>query len=175
MNRFIIDKTPEAIAMALCNKHVVKMPLEEAQMLCTAMHIHAPKDWLETANLYRQVHTNHPCTIWARHTSTNYRFALDLFKAMLAEYTYRYDKVHASSRLIDKLEEGEQFIPRGVLTPHPECFSEHINLKDGTQWPVRSYRLFYFADKREFLDYKRRPVPYWIRARLRMEQLRGER
>ena len=34
MNRFIVDYHPEAIAKALCDQHVVKMPLEEAQMLC---------------------------------------------------------------------------------------------------------------------------------------------
>lgn len=31
MNRFIIDNTPDGIAQAMCDKHVVKMPLEEAQ------------------------------------------------------------------------------------------------------------------------------------------------
>jgi hypothetical protein len=37
MNRFIIANTPQEIAQALCDKHVVKMPLEEAQMLCTVV------------------------------------------------------------------------------------------------------------------------------------------
>ena len=39
MNRFIVDYHPDAIAKALCDQHVVKMPLEEAQMLCTACGI----------------------------------------------------------------------------------------------------------------------------------------
>jgi hypothetical protein len=37
MNRFIIEDTPSKIASSLCDQHVVKMPLEEAQMLCTAL------------------------------------------------------------------------------------------------------------------------------------------
>jgi len=37
MNRFIVANTPQEIAQALCDKHVVKMPLEEAQMLCTVV------------------------------------------------------------------------------------------------------------------------------------------
>ena len=36
MNIFYIEKTPKEIAKNLCDKHIVKMPLESAQMLCTA-------------------------------------------------------------------------------------------------------------------------------------------
>ena len=43
MYRFIIEKTPQEIASSLCDQHVVKMPLEEAQMLCTALWHHAPQ------------------------------------------------------------------------------------------------------------------------------------
>ena len=42
MNRFIIEGEPQKIAKSLCDQHVVKMPLEEAQMLCTALWYHAP-------------------------------------------------------------------------------------------------------------------------------------
>ena len=35
MNRFIVDEDPVIIAESLCDQHIVKMPLEEAQMLCT--------------------------------------------------------------------------------------------------------------------------------------------
>jgi len=42
MNRFIIEDDPDAIARSLCDQHIVKMPLEEAQMLCTSLwHIQA--------------------------------------------------------------------------------------------------------------------------------------
>ena len=43
MNRFLISYTPEWISRELCDKHIVKMPLEEAQMLCTAVWQHAPE------------------------------------------------------------------------------------------------------------------------------------
>ena len=43
MNRFIIEDTPSKIASSLCDQHIVKMPLEEAQMLCTAVWHHAPQ------------------------------------------------------------------------------------------------------------------------------------
>ena len=43
MNRFLISYTPEWISRELCDKHIVKMPLEEAQMLSTAVWQHAPE------------------------------------------------------------------------------------------------------------------------------------
>ena len=54
MNRFLIEDTPQKIAESLCDQHIVKMPLEEAQMLCTAVWHHAPK-YAEEHNLYRPV------------------------------------------------------------------------------------------------------------------------
>ena len=38
MNIFVLDKDIEKSAKAHCNPHVVKMPLETAQLLCTARH-----------------------------------------------------------------------------------------------------------------------------------------
>ena len=43
------------------------MPLEEAQMLCTALWHHAP-DYAEETDLYKPVHQKHPCTLWAMET-----------------------------------------------------------------------------------------------------------
>jgi hypothetical protein len=34
MNRFVLDTDPAVAAVYHCDKHVVKMILEEAQMLC---------------------------------------------------------------------------------------------------------------------------------------------
>jgi hypothetical protein len=39
MNRFILSEDPGIAALMHCDKHVVKMILEEAQMLCTAHRV----------------------------------------------------------------------------------------------------------------------------------------
>ena len=39
MNIFYLDKCPKKAAQLQYNKHVVKMILESAQMLCTAHHV----------------------------------------------------------------------------------------------------------------------------------------
>ena len=62
MNRFIVDYDVINIAQSLCDQHIVKMPLEEAQMLCTALWHHAP-DFAEKHNLYKPVHQKHPLSL----------------------------------------------------------------------------------------------------------------
>ena len=163
MNRFLISYTPEWISRELCDKHIVKMPLEEAQMLCTVMRLHAP-EYAEETELYRAVHQKHPCTIWAGKTRANYRYSLEMFRHMCNEYTYRYGKVHGSWRLWDALEHGAALVPEGDITPHPECFSEHTDLKSGENWPINSYRKFYMTKQRRFsMKWTNRPVPSWFR------------
>ena len=162
MNRFLINYTPEMCARDMCDKHVVKMPLEEAQMLCTTVRLHAP-DYAEEAGLYRAVHQKHPCTIWAGQSRANYRYSLDMFKYMCREYTHRYGKVHASWRLYDALVDAEQYVPDGLITPHPECFSEHTDLKSGKSWPIQSYRKFYMTKQKRFkMVWTRRDMPEWF-------------
>ena len=115
MNRFIIDREPEAIAQQLCDQHIIKMVLEEAQMLNTAVRLHAP-EFAEEAGLYKIAYKNHPCTQWARETRVNYRFAVRLMKAMNDEYMWRYPKRsdgtvntgHASMRHFDALGRGRE-------------------------------------------------------------------
>ena len=74
MNRFIIDFNVKDIAKSLCDQHIVKMPLEEAQMLCTALWHHAP-EYAEEQDFIQPVHQKHPCTLWAMQTRDNYAFA----------------------------------------------------------------------------------------------------
>ena len=71
MNRFIIAESAKEIAQSLCDKHVVKMPLEEAQMLSTVVRQLDP-DYADKHGLYRVAHKNHPCTLWAGKSRLNY-------------------------------------------------------------------------------------------------------
>ena len=163
MNRFLIGHHPDAIAKSLCDQHIVKMPLEEAQMLCTSLWHHAPQ-YAEACELYKPVHKKHPCTLWAMETKANYAFAFDLYTAMLEEYTNRYGKIHGASKHWGSLLNGKHLIPDGKLTPHPQCFSGHDDLKTEEPWPIVAYRTFYIVDKMRFARYnKGRDMPQWMR------------
>ena len=165
MNRFIIEQTPQEIAKSLCDQHIVKMPLEEAQMLCTTLWHHAPQ-YAEEHGLYKPVHQKHPCTLWAMETQMNYEFAFSLYDAMLREYTNRYHKVHGASKHYDALYNGTRFVPHGSLTPHPQCFSGHDDLKTDEGYPIEAYRNFYRVDKLRFARYTFTQKPKWLEEQL---------
>ena len=164
MNRFIIEFNVEDIAKSLCDQHIVKMPLEEAQMLCTTLWHHAP-EYAEEHDLYKPVHQKHPCTLWAMQTRGNFQYAFNLYDAMLLEYTHRYGKVHGASKHRFALGNALKFIPDGWQTPHPQCFSGLDYLKTDEQYPIKAYRAFYKADKLKFARYsKGRSMPEWMAA-----------
>ena len=161
MNRFIIEQTPHEIAKSLCDQHIVKMPLEEAQMLCTTLWHHAP-DYAEEHNLYKPVHQKHPCTLWAMENRSNYIFAFCLYDCMLSEYSRRYKKIHGAIKHFTPLWEGRKFLPDGKMTPHPQWFSGHDDLKTDEFFPIEAYRAFYKVDKLKFARYKYTEKPQWL-------------
>ena len=163
MNRFIVDYDPQTIAESLCDQHIVKMPLEEAQMLCTTLWHHNPQ-YAEEHDLYKPVHQKHPCTLWAMHSRSNYEFAYSLYCAMLGEYHHRYGKWHGAGKHSIALSKGGQFLPEFGLTKHPQCFSGHDELKTAEYFPVEAYRKFYIVDKSRFARYnKGRTKPDWMK------------
>ena len=95
MNIFYLDKCPHKAAKLQYNKHVVKMILESAQMLCTAHHCYGDKDQVENVP-YKQAHLNHPSTIWTRRSKSTYMWLYNHMIALGDEYTKRYGKTHLS-------------------------------------------------------------------------------
>ena len=79
MNRFIVDHHPDAIAKALCDQHVVKMPLRRSTDAMHCLWHHAP-EYAEENELYKPVHQKHPCTLWAMETRANYRLLATVSK-----------------------------------------------------------------------------------------------
>ena len=59
MNIFVLHRDPKIAAQMSCDKHVVKMILETAQMLSSAAR--AKGAWAP----YKQTHKKHPCTLWS--------------------------------------------------------------------------------------------------------------
>ena len=115
MNIFAVDNDPKIAAQQLCDKHVVKMILESAQMLCAVFpNGDAP---------YKRAFYNHPCTKWARESVENYEWLLNHAYAMCQEYTRRYGKVHKSLNAIGWC--GSNYpklnIPSKGLTPFAEA------------------------------------------------------
>jgi Pyrimidine dimer DNA glycosylase len=149
----------------LCDKHVVKMPLETAQMLSTVWH-----ECSEPASVppeaYRPSHKHHPCVVWARTTTSNYYWLHDHGIALCDEYTYRYGKRHASRAVIEALGHppaARDCLPVGPLQPFAQAMPEGCrNPAD----PVLAYRKYYSEHKREMATWKRRDPPLWFVLRV---------
>lgn len=153
MNIFILNKDPEIAAQLQVDKHVVKMILETAQLLSTAHRV-LESPFAEA--VYKKTHINHPCSIWARYSKENYDWLYKHFLALIKEYTYRYEKVHASSRLIEVLKHNPVEESLG-LTAFPLAMPEEYK----TECPVQSYKNYYIKEKSHIFSWKKRSVPEW--------------
>jgi len=152
VNIFYVDRCPKAAARALCDKHVVKMVLETAQILSTTLQRYA-----ERPDLYRPTHTRHPCVIWTGQRLTNYRWVLRHGAALAREYERRYGRRHKSADIIYRCAHINVFLPRGWTEP-PQCMPDIYRRKD----TVEAYRAYYRADKARFARWERgTPPPTW--------------
>ena len=157
MNIFYLHKSPTVAAQHMCDKHVVKMILESAQLLCTAHHIR-PSDAVRPEKFYKKTHTNHPCAIWTRNCIGNYKWLCDHAQSLLDEYTYRYGKTHASTSVISWCVSNIPDIPDGELTDIAQCMPDEYKSND----PVIAYRNYYNKAKSHLHNWKRRQIPHWV-------------
>lgn len=181
MNIFILNNDPVLAAQEQCDKHVVKMIVESAQMLSTVHRmldgtmerrpsksgamlqywkLHDDREDI----VYKACHFNHPSTIWTRESKANYDWHYKHFIGLCDEYTYRYGKVHSTDTKLRKhLVNSPNNIPMKGMTPfklamgsNPECMFEDA---------VKSYRAFYHTKQAKFnMAWTKRPQPKWFNA-----------
>ena len=150
MNIFVLDNNPHVAAMYACDKHVVKMILESAQMLCSVQP--------EGTAPYKRSFYNHPCTKWVRASSANYDWLIEHARALCTEYTRRYGKVHKSEKVIDWCDANRPELPDVGLTPFAQAMPEDYKNEDA----VEAYRTYYRNDKRRFATWKDVDPPTWF-------------
>lgn len=144
MNIFFIHKEPRQAARWQCDKHVVKMILESAQMLSTVLRANGVEDDDCPVKLYRSTHAKHPSTLWAGETRTNYEWLCTHALELCAEYTRRYDRRHASQDLLEWCPTLSHRIPAGDLTKFAVAIADKYKpqcIVEGD--PVASYRNYY--------------------------------
>jgi len=155
MNIFVLDKDVKKCAVYHNDKHVVKMILETAQLLCGVHHmVESNKDNIP----YRLSHKNHPCSIWARENLSNYFWLCELGLELCKEYTFRYGKKHKSQDVIEWCIQNHPTIPEGEFTEPPKAMPEQY--KTGSV--VESYRQYYIGEKKSFSNWKNRSIPEWF-------------
>lgn len=168
MNIFYLHTEPKVCAAMHCDKHVVKMILEYAQLLSTAQHEIDGDVWdIPDGYFYKATHKNHPSAAWVRENHSNYQWLWILLGYLLNEYYERYGKTHKtlSSGVYNNLRQPPILIQRGELTPPPQCMPDEYKCNPNTAShadTVFAYRTYYQADKAYFAKWKSSPIPSWF-------------
>lgn len=160
MNIFYLDKDPATCAKYHCDKHVVKMILESAQILCTVINEKAGYQ----VTPYKSTHRNHPCTLWAGQSYENADWLVQLTYNLNTEFMYRFNHKlsHKSWQMLEDIGIStliKVYLPKlGGTTPPALAMPEEYRSED----PVESYRLYYRLDKQHLLKYSKRERPDWL-------------
>mgnify|MGYP005992335771 FL=1 len=157
MNIFYLNKFPMRAAQEHCDKHVVKMILEQAQLLSTAHHELGSE---MAPHVYKSTHKNHPSAVWVRSGYSQYTWGYSLLCELLKEYTHRYHKTHATARLLKFLATVPDKIPTGVKwSDPPQCMYDECRTDD----TVEAYRNYYKVRRNEIdMRWTNREIPAWL-------------
>jgi hypothetical protein len=159
MNIFFLDFDVEKCAKYHCDKHVVKMILETAQLLCSAHHVTIHDTIHDTIHVpYKLSHKNHPCSIWVRESLSNYLYLCELGLALGEEYTYRYGKTHKSIEVIQWCLSNRPNIKDIGFTTPPLAMPDEYKVDS----VVESYRNYYKGAKSTIVSWKNREKPVWF-------------
>lgn len=159
MNIFLTDPDPKVCAIALDDKRVVKMALESAQLLATALSSFG------VATSYKPTHTVHPCSKWAARSRGNFLWLVEHGLELCEEYEFRYDRKrgHASKAAIYEAYNLRQTIPAGDLNLGPVGSGGFNSSGFGTGDVFLDYKLC-LTNKWRFIDgfkTKRSRKPVW--------------
>jgi len=176
LNIFILDHDIEKSIQAHIDRHIVKMPLEAAQMLSTVLAVDSFLGYVpraltreETAlmreeltdswPLYKPTHVNHPCNIWARTSQQNFIYLMDYLWLLGQEKLHRYPKKppHAS---VAKIYDERMFplhLPTLGLTPFAMAMPD--DYKEQAVDAVDAYRTYYICEKTH--DRSGSPMAFW--------------
>lgn len=153
MNIFVLDKNPRKAARMLCDKHIVKMILESAQMLCTA-------HWLKNGKApYKPTHKNHPCSKWVRKSLGNYKWLVIHALEMCREYKKRYKRTHRCQKIIEWCKKNLPNIKKRKLTEFAQAMPKRYKNKS----VVKAYRDYYLHEKLKFCKWGHSKKPDFVK------------
>lgn len=136
MNIFYLSRDPVEAAGLQCDRHVVKMILETAQLLSTAHH-----ELDGESPAYKPTHKNHPSAVWVRESLDHYEWTVYHLGALGREYERRYKKTHKTIREHFKALQQAPVALQGIrgFTDPPQCMPDECKRVD----PVLGYQVYY--------------------------------
>lgn len=177
MNIFYLDNDPKVCAEMHCDKHVVKMIIEYAQLMSTAHRILDGTSYYDlTANgrrilrwrmddldveqgLMKASHVNHPSNVWVRSSKQNYIWLNRMWNYLLQEYTHRYKKHHACEKYMPYLYLCPKNISDKGFTPPTPAMPDECKIAGDS---LASYHKYYTDKKITFAKWTNRQIPIWF-------------
>ena len=119
VNFFYLDKNPVTCAKYYCDKHIIKIPIEIAQILSKIHHI------LKTKVDFQMIYANSKVVkeslgpyVWSISSLENYLWTCELGLALIAEYKYRFGKTsHKTEKVLQYLKDNVPPINSNGITP----------------------------------------------------------
>lgn len=153
MNIFYLNSDPRKAAKDHCDKHVVKMTIEYAQILSTALYLTGSKI---NKYVYEPTHIHRQCVKWACKSLQHWKWLWLLGHHLGNEYTQRYNKIHKSTCVLRNLPFPSKIKDKGWVDP-PQDMPEALKKPD----TVEAYRNYYRKDKIRFAKWKHSAKPEW--------------
>lgn len=158
MNVFLCDHDPKVAAQSLADQHVVKMPLEGTQILCTlatTLGIRPAEPW------YKPTHRSHPCTLGVGRDPEYRRWVVLHVDGLFDEYEHRFGREHASRPVFERVSDALE-IPR--IGPAPEVQDSWPACPRVDPSLVQSYRTVLARKYATWPDarWRRRTPPVWL-------------
>ena len=166
MNIFFLHRNPQLCVEWYNDQHCVKIILEIAQLLFTALHAHDDPGWQDGFDkVYKPTHSKHPMTLWVTEHPQNFLTALFLGLELCYEYTSRRKRTHKCQALLEHMLRRVPSHPKAVewkadtvradaftnCTPVPLCMPvEYHVYVDGQADLFASYVEYYKQRKLRF-------------------------
>jgi hypothetical protein len=175
MNIFVNDQCPVLSAVALPDKHIVKMPLETCQMVSVIFSKWyydwgtIPKKDGTPYNTEKGAFRNHPCTQWAAKSHENLAWLIRHGFALCDEYRYRYEKDHACMEGLEVAENifatksGKEISIYKNVVKFTRAMPDEYKL-DTSIDTFTAYKMYISSKPWVASNYLRMPQrkPYWI-------------
>lgn len=178
MNIFYLHPAPKICAQYHNDKHVVKMVIEYAQLMSTAHRVIDGVEYYDLTKNGRKIkrwkldddrenalmkasHINHPSAVWTRAGKENYMWLYAMWYYLLKEYTHRYQKIHACSRLIYSLSFAPKKISLSEFTEPTPAMPDEVKVFGDS---LVSYRNYYIHNKKHLASWKIRGAPNWYKT-----------
>ena len=176
MNVFYLHDDPKTCAEMHCDKHVVKMIIEYAQLMSTAHRVldgeeyyalsvngRRIKRWRMTDlkyenGLMKASHVHHPSNVWVRQSRQNYMWLNQMWNYLLLEYTHLYGKRHACADCMEVLYVWPKNIPDVPFTPPTPAMPDECKIANNS---LASYHKYYIEKKVRFAKLTNREAPLW--------------